>query len=68
MQGVSPTLSRKMVELEESFKMLDIDASGSIDIDELSVIMRCLGRKPSDNELLELTGVDSEGEPLELGE
>ena len=28
--------------------------------------MRSLGRKPSRPELLQLTGVDSEGEPLEL--
>ena len=39
---------------------------GSIDIDELETVMRSLGRKPSRPELLKLTGVDSNGEALEL--
>ena len=80
--SLAMTLFRKLAELVQNlFEVFDLDGEcwhdkhtlttfssggGSVDIEELETIMRSLGRKPSLPELLELTGVDSNGEALEL--
>ena len=63
---IKKTLFRKLNEMVELFQVFDVDSSGGIDLDEMKQIMGCLGQALSHADVLQLVGVDREGDPLEL--
>lgn len=44
---VRAMLMHKEQELQDLFALFDCDGSGGVDVDELSLVMRCLGKKPT---------------------
>lgn len=67
---VQKVIYKKFQEMEELFGLFDVDGSGAVSVDEMLVIMRSLGQKPSLKEVQEVCGandVDGNG-VLDFGE
>ena len=54
-------------EYREAFNLFDKDGDGSITTDELGVVMRSLGQKPTEQELKNMIReIDADGESISL--
>lgn len=46
-----PLTEERLMEYREAFKLFDKDGNGTIDVEELGIVMRSLGQNPTDEEL-----------------
>ena len=56
-------IEAKLAELSDLFGLIDLDGSGGLDKEELAVVLRSLGQKPSDEELEEMLATNVDGDP-----
>ena len=58
---------KKFVELKETFSMFDIDGSGHISIQELTAVLKSLGKDLSDEDIKEMHEIaDKDGTCINL--
>ncbi|XP_059528970.1 centrin-2-like [Myotis daubentonii] len=61
---VSPKLElspQQIQELRQAFDLFDTDATGTIDVKELKVVMRAMGFEPKKEEIMMISEIDPEG-------